>query len=58
MCSGMLISRQTHRPQALRSGLSIASVIFISTDNSEALAAIHEFLRFQINEHRTGDALQ
>lgn len=28
----------------------------ISTTNAEALAAIHEFLRFQINEHQTGDA--
>jgi len=27
----------------------------ISTKNPEALAAIHEFLRFQIEEHRTGD---
>ncbi len=30
----------------------------ISTTNSEALAAIHEFLRFQIQDHRTGDALE
>jgi hypothetical protein len=27
----------------------------IATNNTEALAAIHEFLRFQIVEHRTGD---
>jgi hypothetical protein len=27
----------------------------ISTKNPEALAAIHEFLCFQIGEHRTGD---
>jgi hypothetical protein len=27
----------------------------ISTKNPEALAAIHDFLRFQIQEHRTGD---
>jgi hypothetical protein len=26
-----------------------------STDNAQALAAIHEFLRFQIKDHRTGD---
>lgn len=30
----------------------------ISTDNAQALAAIYEFLRYQINEHRTGDSLE
>jgi hypothetical protein len=30
----------------------------IQTGNAEALAAIHEFLRFQIKEHRTGDPLE
>jgi len=30
----------------------------ISTENPEALLAIHEFLRFQIREHKTGDALE
>lgn len=29
----------------------------ISTNNPEALTAIHEFLRFQINDHETGDSL-
>lgn len=29
----------------------------IATSNPEALAAVHEFLRFQIQEHRTGDPL-
>jgi hypothetical protein len=29
--------------------------IVLRTKNREALAAIHEFLRFQIREHRTGD---
>ena len=29
----------------------------ISTRNPEALQAIHEFLRFQIKEHKTGDCL-
>lgn len=29
--------------------------VVISTRNREALAAIHDFLRFQIEEHRTGD---
>ena len=31
--------------------------ILISTNNTEALHAIHQFLRFQIKEHETGDAL-
>jgi hypothetical protein len=30
--------------------------VLISTANSEALKAVHEFLRFQIEEHQTGDA--
>jgi hypothetical protein len=30
--------------------------IRITTSNAEALAALHEFLRFQIDEHRTGDS--
>ena len=30
----------------------------IKTANAEALKAVHEFLRFQIEEHRTGDSVQ
>ncbi len=30
----------------------------ISTSNDEALRAIHDFLRFQIKEHNTGDPLE
>lgn len=30
----------------------------LRTENAEALAAIHEFLRFQIEDHRTGDPLE
>ncbi len=30
----------------------------ITTANVEALAAVHEFLRFQINDHQTGDTLE
>ena len=30
----------------------------ISTRNDEALQAIHDFLRFQIKEHKTGDSLE
>ena len=32
--------------------------ILISSDNREALQAIHAFLRFQISDHRTGDATE
>lgn len=30
----------------------------ISTRNAEALRAVHEFLRFQIEDHKTGDSLE
>ncbi|HEX8845900.1 MAG TPA: hypothetical protein VF791_14705 [Pyrinomonadaceae bacterium] len=30
----------------------------IKTSNREALAAVHDFLRFQIKEHETGDPLE
>jgi hypothetical protein len=30
----------------------------IRTENSEALEAIHEFLRFQITDHRTNDPME
>jgi hypothetical protein len=33
------------------------AIIRISSANSEAVQAIHEFLRFQIREHLTGDPL-
>jgi hypothetical protein len=29
--------------------------VLIATKNAEALAAVHDFLRFQIREHHTGD---
>jgi hypothetical protein len=29
--------------------------VSIRTENEEALAAVHDFLRFQIEDHRTGD---
>lgn len=32
--------------------------VVISSANVEAVAAIHEFLKFQITEHKTGDALE
>jgi Ni/Co efflux regulator RcnB len=32
--------------------------VVISSGNAEAVAAIHEFLKFQITEHKTGDALE
>lgn len=30
----------------------------IGSSNAEAIAAVHEFLRFQIKDHKTGDSLQ
>ena len=32
--------------------------VVISSANTDAVAAIHEFLKFQITEHQTGDALE
>ncbi len=32
-------------------------LVVLTTTNREALAAIHEFLRFQIKDHNTGDSL-
>jgi len=32
--------------------------VVISSPNAEAVTAIHEFLKFQITEHKTGDALE
>jgi hypothetical protein len=34
------------------------ALIQISTDNGQALQAIHKFLKFQIKEHMTGDPLE
>jgi hypothetical protein len=31
--------------------------ILISTENPKALLAVHQFLRFQIEDHRTGDSI-
>ena len=39
------------------SELSKGGEIRIQTENEEALKAIHAFLRFQIQDHRTGDPL-
>jgi hypothetical protein len=33
------------------------AAVRISTKNPSALKAIHDFLRFQIKEHKTGDSL-
>jgi len=30
----------------------------ITTKNSEAVKAVHEFLRFQIKDHATGDSME
>jgi hypothetical protein len=32
--------------------------VLITTTNSQALNAIHQFLRFQVREHQTGDSLK
>jgi hypothetical protein len=32
--------------------------VLISSRNPEAVAAVHDFLKFQITEHQTGDPLE
>jgi hypothetical protein len=32
--------------------------VVISSQNADAITAIHEFLKFQITDHQTGDALE
>lgn len=32
--------------------------VTISSKNAEAVAAVHDFLKFQITEHKTGDSLE
>jgi hypothetical protein len=34
------------------------ALVRITTRNPQALKAIHEFLSFQIKEHKTGDSLE
>jgi hypothetical protein len=50
-----LLKDQIHfRYESLDAGARVA----IASDNPLALAAIHDFLRFQITDHRSGDPLQ
>ena len=35
----------------------LGGTVQIRTTNKEALKAVHEFLRFQISDHKTGDTL-
>ena len=51
--------------QRLKSEISYAyeqrpdgAVVVIRSRNPEAVAAVQEFLRFQIREHKTGDPLR
>jgi hypothetical protein len=50
-----LLKDQIHfRYESLDAGARVA----IASNNPLALAAIHDFLRFQITDHRTGDPLE
>jgi len=46
-------SKITYRYEAMKSG----GRLLIATADPDALRAIHEFLRFQIKDHQTGDPL-
>ncbi|HET6982761.1 MAG TPA: hypothetical protein VFI53_11515, partial [Myxococcaceae bacterium] len=39
-------------------GLPDGAAVVIRSKNPEAVAAVQEFLRFQIREHRTGDPIR
>ncbi len=47
-----LKSEVTYRFEETRLGGRVS----ISTKNAEAVSAVHEFLRFQISDHQTGDS--
>lgn len=49
-----LKSEVSYQYQEIERGASVQ----ISTKNPDALAAVHEFLRYQITEHKTGDPLE
>ena|SRR5215475_12618608 len=49
-----LKDRIRYRYEALANGGQVA----INSSDAEAVKAIHEFLKFQITEHKTGDALE
>jgi hypothetical protein len=38
--------------------IDLGGAVRITTKDAEALKAVHEFLRFQIADHRTGDSTQ
>lgn len=48
-----LRSQLTFTPEQMDHGAKL----IISTSSPKALAAVHDFLRFQIRDHRTGDPL-
>ncbi|MGC2698000.1 MAG: hypothetical protein WA738_19610 [Candidatus Angelobacter sp.] len=49
-----LRSRIKYRYEAAENG----GRVVISSENAEAVQAIHEFLKFQIAEHQTGDGME
>jgi hypothetical protein len=49
-----LMSEMNYRYEELAGG----GRVMITTQNAEAVSAVHEFLRFQIQDHRTGDPLE
>lgn len=56
---GVPTMKKLHREIHYRyQGTDTGGKIVIDTANPKALKAVHEFLRFQITEHRTGDSTQ
>jgi hypothetical protein len=54
---GVVTLKRLHgRVQYAFVGTPVGGRVRIATDDTEALTAVHAFLRYQIREHRTGDA--
>ena len=49
-----LATQLSYKYEPLKNGARVRIV----TQDTKALAAVHEFLRYQIREHQTGDALE
>ncbi len=52
-----VMERKKDRIRWTYESTGVGGRIVIATSDGEALSAIHDFLRFQIEDHRTGDSL-
>jgi hypothetical protein len=52
-----LMTRLKNKISYTAANLPNGGRVQITAENSEAISAVHDFLRFQIQEHKTGDSL-